>query len=217
MVNPMDTSLNALRADYASLWATAHIRPEHASAPRSEAARIIVGRPKYEAVGLIPWELIGLMHLMEADLSFQKHLHNGDLLYRMNATGGRDWLPTVQVPAGRGPFGSWNESAVDAISYEIEARNIPASTLAALQSRQIEAALWWMEGFNGFGTRRRGINSPYLCGMTTAYTKGKYVRDGVFDPDAVSKQCGVIPVLREIARAGGEAWVVGGVAGADQA
>lgn len=56
--------------------------------------------------------------------------------------------------------------------------------------------LWTMEKHNGFGYKRRGIETPYLWSGTNLYKKGKYVRDGVFDPEAVSKQIGGALILR---------------------
>jgi peptidoglycan L-alanyl-D-glutamate endopeptidase CwlK len=55
-----------------------------------------------------------------------------------------------------------------------------------------------LEGFNGFGSRARGIHTPYLWSFSNHYAKGKFVRDEVFDPDAVSKQCGAAVILRRL-------------------
>ena len=57
---------------------------------------------------------------------------------------------------------------------------------------------------NGFGYRRfhSGVLSPYLWSYSNHYTSGKYVADGTFDPDAVSKQCGSAVILRRMAETG---------------
>ncbi len=60
----------------------------------------------------------------------------------------------------------------------------------------ISRALYVLEKHNGFGYRQKGINSPYLWAGTNLYKKGKYVKDGVFDPEAVSKQVGGALILR---------------------
>lgn len=60
----------------------------------------------------------------------------------------------------------------------------------------VGVSLWMMERYNGFGYRKRGINTPYLWSGTDLYKKGKFVRDGVFDPEAVSKQVGGAVVIR---------------------
>lgn len=62
--------------------------------------------------------------------------------------------------------------------------------------------LWRFEGYNGFGYYPKGINSPYLWSFSNHYTKGKFVRDGVYDPAAVSKQCGAAAMLRALIDAG---------------
>ena len=38
--------------------------------------------------------------------------------------------------------------------------------------------LYRWEAYNGFGSRRQGINTPYLWAFSNHYTKGKYVADG---------------------------------------
>jgi len=60
----------------------------------------------------------------------------------------------------------------------------------------------FLEHYNGLGYRNGAgrdttppSTSPYLWSMTDQYTRGKYVRDGVFDPEAVSQQVGAVPLL----------------------
>lgn len=56
------------------------------------------------------------------------------------------------------------------------------------------------EAFNGWGYRERGIFSPYLGAGTNLYTRGKYVADGKFDPNAIDSQLGILPVMVQIIR-----------------
>lgn len=56
------------------------------------------------------------------------------------------------------------------------------------------------EAFNGWGYRAHGIFSPYLGAGTNLYTRGKYVRDGVWDPSAQDTQLGILPVMAQIVR-----------------
>jgi len=58
--------------------------------------------------------------------------------------------------------------------------------------------LFAFESYNGFGSRRNGINTPYLWSFSNHYTKGKFIRDHVFDPEAVSDQAGAAVLLRRI-------------------
>jgi lysozyme family protein len=42
------------------------------------------------------------------------------------------------------------------------------------------------------------VLSPYLWSGSQHYTSGKFVADGTFDPDAVSKQSGAAVILRRM-------------------
>jgi hypothetical protein len=48
---------------------------------------------------------------------------------------------------------------------------------------------------NGLGYAARGRPSPYIWSGTDQYRSGKYVRDGVYDPDAVDSQLGCAGLL----------------------
>ena len=43
-----------------------------------------------------------------------------------------------------------------------------------------------------------GRPTPYLWSFSKLYEKGKYVADGRFDPEAVSKQCGAAVMIRAL-------------------
>jgi len=122
------------------------------------------------------------MHGLECGYGFLKHLHNGDSL------GGK----THRVPEGRPPnwnpaTGSWEDSAVDAVTFK---------KLDKVPAWPIEAVLYALESFNGFGYRPLGIRSPYLWSFSNLYTKGKFVADHVFDATVASKQVGAALVVK---------------------
>ncbi len=52
-----------------------------------------------------------------------------------------------------------------------------------------------LEEYNGLGYAARGRPSPYIWSGTDQYRSGKYVRDGVYDPDAVDSQLGCAGLL----------------------
>jgi lysozyme family protein len=177
-----------LRAEYQNLFDTCQIRQEAQAEVENLAAKIIHNRSRYEAVGTplsIPWYFIGVIHNMESSQRFDRHLHNGDPLTAR----------TVQVPAGRPVDGSppftWEASASDALKLE-GLDKVTDWTWAAL--------LYRIEKYNGFGyrTRHPEVLSPYLWSGSNHYTKGKFVADGKFDPDAPSKQCGAAVLLRNM-------------------
>ena len=177
---------DALRDEYQRLFNTCEVRPEKLGEVRSLAAKIIQNRKRYEAVGQplsIPWQFIGIIHNMESSQRFDQHLHNGDPLTAR----------TVHVPAGRPVSGqppfTWEESATDAMTLE---------GLDNVIEWNLPTMLYQMEKYNGFGyrTRHPEVLSPYLWSGSNHYTKGKFVQDGVFDPDAVSMQDGGAVILQ---------------------
>jgi lysozyme family protein len=62
--------------------------------------------------------------------------------------------------------------------------------------------LYLLEAYNGFGYRPRGVPTPYLWSFSNLYRSGKYVADGKFDRNAVSKQCGAAVMLRVLQERG---------------
>jgi lysozyme family protein len=162
------------------------IREEFASKVAWYRNKLVNNRPRYEEVAAATrarWWFIGIAHALEATLNFQGHLHNGDPLSRR----------TVNVPAGRpiqwNPPTDWLSSAIDAISVE---------GFAGQNDWSLARAIHRFEGFNGYAYHRKGINSPYLWSFSNQYAKGKYVRDGVYDPNAVSAQCGAAVMLKAL-------------------
>lgn len=145
--------------------------------------------PDLSLSGRIPWYFIACVHYLECSFSFKKHLHNGDPL-----TG-----YTVQVPAGRPKVGhpppfTFNESAVDALKF---------MGFDKVRSWILPFILRKLEAYNGFGYfKYRKINSPYLWSFSNHYTKGKYVKDGKFDKEAVSQQTGSAVILKRMEERG---------------
>jgi lysozyme family protein len=137
----------------------------------------------------VPWHFIGIVHSLEANTNFGLHLHNGDSLMHR----------TVRVPAGRPPANvaqppfAWATSALDALTL---------MNLNTVNDWSLASFLFQLERYNGFGYRHRGLPSPYLWSFSDRYFKGKFVRDGVFDPEAVSKQCGGAVLLKRLIERG---------------
>lgn len=134
----------------------------------------------------IPWELIASLHNRESGGDFKGCLHNGEPII---GTGRK----TKLVPAGRGPFATWEESAIDALT-------MPPHSLHLIGANGWTDArvAYEAERFNGFGYMNHpqwDENSPYVWGWTNIYDgAGKYVADGHYDPNAEEKQCGVMPL-----------------------
>jgi hypothetical protein len=52
-----------------------------------------------------------------------------------------------------------------------------------------------LEEYNGLGYASRDKPSPYVWSGTDQYVSGKYVRDGVYDPNVVDQQLGCAGLL----------------------
>jgi len=183
----MAWTFEATERGYANLWRTATLKGG-ADAAQSEifAGRIIDAEQRYRAVQAltgVPWFFIGALHMRESGCSFAGVLHNGD---RIIGTGGL----TTRVPAGRGPFSTWEESAVDALKLK---------DMHRVQTWPTARMLFQSEVFNGLGYVGRGINAPYVWAGTNHEQRGKYIADHQFDPNAEDSQLGVAAVLIRLA------------------
>jgi lysozyme family protein len=151
---------------------------------------LLLGKATYQqiqAVTNVPWPFIGLCHYRESDFDFDTYLGNGQSLARVTTIG----------PKGRGPFTGPNafvDGAVDALRLQ---------GLLGASDWSVPRMLYRLEGFNGFGYHGKGANSPYLYGGSNRYGSpeargGKYVRDGVFDPNVVDTQLGIAVILKAL-------------------
>lgn len=134
----------------------------------------------------IPWWFIAVAHYREAGFDLQNnsprwetYLGNGQPLNKK----------TTMVPAGRGPFSTWEEGAVDALvnAHPYAAKN---------KDWSIGGALTKLEEYNGLGYFNKGKPSPYIWAGTDQYVKGKYVADGKYNPNAIDKQLGCAGILK---------------------
>jgi lysozyme family protein len=173
-----------LEQEYQDSFDRCTLRPEFAGDLAFCLKMLKRGQPSYELVETsngVPWRFVGIIHCMECGFNFTGHLHNGDPLTKR----------TVQVPKGRPIAGAepftWLQSALDALALR---------KLDKITDWSVPHMLYQLEGYNGFGYRRQGLVSPYLWSFSSLYTKGKFVKDGKFDPEAVSKQCGAGLLLK---------------------
>lgn len=189
---PSRPAFDSIKADYDKLFATCAIRDKN----RSDVAWYVtkLSDPRYQKQWLAaaqevcaPWYFVAIIHAMEASFDFKAHLHNGDPLSEQ----------TVQVPAHRppkwNPPSDWVSSAKDALIFD---------GFSDQQDWSVARTLYRWESYNGFRSRRNGINTPYLWSFTNQYSKGKFVADGVWDPNAVSKQCGAAAMLKALVEKG---------------
>lgn len=178
-----------LRSDYRRLFDTCIIRENRTAEVESIIGAMVSNLGRYQQVAdvvEIPWFIIAVIHLMEASLRFDRHLHNGDPLTER----------TTQVPSGRPRTGTppftWEESALDALRLE---------RMDRWSDWRVMGTLYKLEGYNGWGYRKwhPEVLSPYLWSGSNHYTRGKYVADGTFSNTAVSRQMGAAVILRRMA------------------
>jgi lysozyme family protein len=169
--------LNALTRANADRWSRAKLAREAEFARPAKVA--VANKGRYLAIARsagmpdIAWVFIAVSHYRESSQDFSTNLGQGDPWNRVS----------IHVPAGRGPFKSFEDAAVDAL--------VRCSPFAAkLKDWSIGGMLTNLERYNGIGYANKGIPSPYIWSGTDQYRSGKYVRDGVFDPNTVDKQLG---------------------------
>ncbi len=171
------TDIIALKAANAKRWANAKLTRNLTAAAKS----LVAAKPRYQTVETktgVPWFVIAVVHERESSQNWFASLAQGDPWNRAS----------VHVPAGRGPFPSWEEAAIDALVN-------CAPHAARNKDWSIGGALAELEQYNGLGYASRGVPSPYLWAGTNQYKSGKYVRDGVYDPRAVDSQPGCAGLL----------------------
>ncbi len=156
---------------------------------KAAADRVLQGKERYnkvaEEIGC-PWFFVGALHNMEASCSFAGVLHNGE---RIIGTGRK----TSLVPAGRGPFSSWEEAAIDALRLK---------KYHEVKDWRISNMLYLAERYNGTGYLKyhQEENTPYLWACTNINDgKGKYVADGRYDENAPTNgQVGVAAIFKKV-------------------
>ena len=144
-------------------------------------------RDTYERIAKatgIPPQLIAAIHYRESGCNFNTYLHNGDPLGQ----------PTVNYPQGI-YFDNFEDAAIDALSGQSQNRD--AFNLSA-SSTDIVAMCAFAERYNGLGYYNKGVVTPYVYSGTNIYEGGKYVRDGVFDPNVIDKQPGIYILISSI-------------------
>lgn len=171
------------RDDYLTLYNTTKMLPKYKSWLNYYRDEAICNYSHYSLVEKktnVPWQTIAALHAQECAFDLNRQILNGERWNRR----------TLRVPKNLGPFKSWIESAV----YALEYINPHFS-----DNISIVEVLTFLESWNGWGYRSKGVNSPYLWALTNhGVGVGKFVRDGIYDPKAVSKQLGAAALIKEL-------------------
>lgn len=190
-VKSLVTPLQAKKDKREFLFNTMVIKNQYTqSVLNNQVARIVDNRRRYESVSHtfinpgLKWYHVSIFHCLECSLDFSRYLGNGQSIRHK----------TTIVPKGRGPFNSFEEGAIDAIKIQ---------GINKINDWSIGGTLWTIEKFNGLGyDKYHDMPSPYLWSGTQHYTKGKYDKDGHFNPELVSSQIGAALLLRELLKYG---------------
>lgn len=168
-------------------WNSCHVSANKGPTFDAVAKRLLASAAKarYQSVEKrtgVPWWFIAVVHEREASQNWNTQLGQGDPLNKKS----------VHVPKGRGPFTgptAWEDAAVDALTKcaPFAAKNTDWSP---------GGALTMLEKYNGLGYANKGRPSPYIWAGTDQYVSGKYVADGVYDPNKVDTQLGCAGLLK---------------------
>jgi lysozyme family protein len=168
-----------------SLILTAKITKDVSYYKRNIIPKIIANRARYkfiaDKVGC-PLAMIPLIHCKEltSDIGvFKAYLGNGQPISRV----------TTIVPKGRGPFKTWESGALDALHLD---------GIDKVTDWSLEKMFYLLEGFNGYGYRYKGINSPYIWAFTNQYSRGLYTSDGKYSPTVVSTNIGCFALYKAL-------------------
>ena len=169
---------------YNNLWNKATLQSDDLQRLASTSKTIIKNRARYEAAGqrishLELWPLIAALHWRESSGNFNTQLAQGDPLNRVS----------THVPAGMGPYATWEDGAEAALRLK---------GWQSINEWPISRQLYEAERYNGFGYFSRGVNSPYVWAATSLQQAGKYVADGVWSSTAWDSQLGVAAILKDL-------------------
>jgi lysozyme family protein len=169
--------------EYRDLWNGLTVLPGRRAEAFKYARKIFDNKARYqtiEAKSGVPWHFVGLAHYRESTLDWNKNLANGQPLN----------MRTTIVPAGRGPYRTFEESALDSlINVQGYRRGMDWS---------LPLYIYRIEGYNGYGYHGYGIPSPYLVGGSNKQKRGKYVADHVFSRSTWDTQLGVLTILKAL-------------------
>jgi lysozyme family protein len=168
--------LAALKAVNEQRWANAKLTQERAAEFTKPAQKAVDNKARYQAIEArtgVSWVFIAVSHYRESTQNFSRSLAQGDPWNKVS----------VHVPAGRGPFASFEDAAVDAL--------VNCAPHAATNTDwSIGGMLTLLERYNGLSYALANRPSPYIWSGTNQYKIGKVVVDHGPIEEIVDKQLG---------------------------
>lgn len=179
--------VRGLIAENTERWHAMRIDEARAAEFDRVAKRLFAGKSRFLTVEShtgVPWWVVAVIFERESGGDWGAYLGNGQPLGKV----------TTEVPAGRGPFfgaDAWERGCYDALM------DCPPHA-SRWKDWSIGGALTLLEQYNGLGYAAKGVPSPYIWSGTDQYTRGKYIRDHVYDPNAVDKQLGCAGLIEAL-------------------
>lgn len=130
----------------------------------------------------IDWRIVCVLHALEAGFDLNKQILNG-----------QPWNKrTTWVPKNRGPWPSLASACLE--GFQI--KKLPPKF-------DIGYTLIFLIAWNGWGYYYKGqLETPYLFSYSNMQKPGKFVRDHVYDPNAISLQVGAALLLYKLGFSG---------------
>jgi lysozyme family protein len=170
------TDLAALKALNEQRWANAKLTRGRAPEFKAPAQKAVNNKARYQSIEArtgVSWIFIAVSHYRESTQNFSRSLAQGDPWNKVS----------VRVPAGRGPFASFEDAAVDALVN-------CAPHAARNRDWSIGGKLTLLEQYNGLSYANAHRPSPYIWSGTDQYTIGKVLVDHGPIEEVVDKQLG---------------------------
>jgi lysozyme family protein len=132
-------------------------------------------------------EQLAAMHWREGSGSMTKSIANGNSITSYVRKDGLDSAGSSSNSYA--PTDNWVDHSTEVIEHKL----IQKYGSGAKQKDFTQNAQFYdfAERFNGMGYRQKGVASPYVWSGTDQYSGGKYVKDGVYDPNYRDQQLGV--------------------------
>lgn len=193
----MGIAIPTLIAQENARWKVCAILPSRQPVFDSVARRLCApgAKARYQWVEKqtgVPWFTIAIIHERECSQNWNGNIAQGDPWSKVS----------TRVPKGRGPFTSWENAAIDALVN-------CAPKAAKWTDWSVGGMLTILELYNGLGYANgpvaKGVKyppmpSPYIWAGTSVQKPGKYVADGVFDPEKMDTQLGCAGMLMAMAK-----------------
>ncbi len=173
---------------YRDLWKTCEIRPKHAREVDQLVDRIVANKKRYKKAGNargVPWHLVGVIHMLEGSGKFHTHLHKGDPLTARTAN-----IPAGRPKTGMPPVHVGGKRRRCARARRPEPLDELVGAGNALRARAVQRLR--------LPEIRHRHSQPLPLELLEPPHAGRFIKDRVFSPTTVSRQCGAAVLLKRM-------------------